>query len=594
MSPSGDYPAYYGTIPNGYYGLNWSTFYVLTPVESLPSGYNPGLQSPPNVAFNNNGTPASITSSYPFNLISAYLTAAWNDNLQVEVQGKLAGVLVYDNTWTLSTTAPTLITFNYIGVDEVDFTSSGGTHHAAYSYYGTQFAMDNLSVQSLTTISGYGSVPNAGINPPNNRIGSLVAEPVDTGTGAHVLQRSLLKVQGAKDLEFTADYDSICYFFLGSMGIGWSHNFEANVQPLTNGNVLLHWNAKRSNLFAPNPSNTNLLFCPDVAVAYDTLVHNTNGSYSLKQPDQKHYEFDNTGRLQQIVNAHGQAVQLFYNTTNTYPIQVQEAISGKSLFFTYNTNLNLLASVSDGSGRTVSFNYDSSEELSQIIKSNATTSQTYSFDYNSAGQITDEYNPEGSRVFYDTYDSSGRIASQEDALNQYTYFYYNESQSNRLVTTVVDRTGATNTYVCDQRYLLWSVTDGLGHTTSYGYDTNGDRTSIANALGQVQMFVYDGSGNVIATTDSAGNTTWSQYDSRNNLIGTTNAVGSVSSFAYDTNNNLTNSLDFLTNRTTIIYDTNSLLIRDCLATGRDYRIHLCRWSHNENYQCREQRDPNGL
>ena len=556
-----------GTIPNGYNGLNWGSFYVATPVASFPSGYNAGLVSPPNVAFNSYGTPATITSSQPFNLISAYLTAAWMNNLQVEVQGKLAGALVYDKTCTLSATTPTLIPFNYIGVDEVDFTSSGGTQDPAYTLHGEQFAMDNLLVESSTTISGYGSVPNAGINPPNNRMGSLVAEPVDTGTGAHVLQHSLLKVQGAQSLEFTADYDSICYFFVGAMGLGWSHNFEVNVQPLTNGNVLLHWNAKRSNLFVPNLSNTNLLYCSDVAVVYDTLVYNTNGSYSLKQPDQKHYEFDNSGRLQQIVNAHGQAIQLFYKFTNTYPVQIQEVISGKSLYLTYNINTDLLTSVSDDSGRSVNFNYDSSEELTQITKSDGTTSQNYSFDYNSAGQIQDEYDPEGNEVFYDTYDSFGRIASQEDALYQQTYFYYNESQSNRLVTTAVDRTSAIITYVCDQRYLLLSITDGLGHTTSYGYDANGNRTSSTNALGQVQTFAYDSAGNLISSTDAAGQTTSFQFDSRNNLISMVNAISNTASFAYDGSNNLTISVDFLTNQTTMAYDTNSQLIQTVSSRG---------------------------
>jgi RHS repeat-associated protein len=419
---------------------------------------------------------------------------------------------------------------------------------------------------SNCTISGDGSVTNAGINPPNNRLDSLVEEPVDTGTGAHILQRSLLKVQGAQGLEFTADYDSICRFN-DVMGVGWSHNFEANVQPMTNGKVLLHWNAKRSNLFIPNPLNTNLLFCSDVAVVYDTLIRNPNASYSLKQPNQQHYEFDNAGRLQQIVNAQGQAIQLFYNSTNTCPGQIQEAISGKSLYLTYNMNSELLTSVSDGSGRSVSFCYDYLDHLTQITNSDATTSQTYYLYYDSVGHVLYEYNPEGGEVFYDSYDSAGRIAAQEDALYHHTYFYYDESQSNRLVTTVVDRTGATNIYVHNQRYLLLSVTDGLGHTTRYGYDTNGNRTSITNALGQVQKYAYDNAGNLIASTDAAGRTTTCQFDSRNNLISMVNAVTNTATFAYDGNNNLTASVNVMTNQTTMAYDANSQLIQTISPRG---------------------------
>lgn len=433
------------------------------------------------------------------------------------------------------------------------------------------YAIDNLyfeisTTPPHTTISGDGSVANAGIDPPNNRPYSLVVEPVDTGTGAHILQRSLLKVQGAQSLEFTADYDSICHI-IDAIGVGWSHNFEANVQPVTNGNVWLHWNAKRGNLFVLNSLNTNLLSCSDVAVVYDTLIRNADGSYSLQQPNQQHYEFDNSGRLQQIVNAHGQAVQLFYDSTNTYPVQIQEAVSGKSLYLKYNTDLNLLTSVSDDSGRSVSFYYDSFDHLTKITKSDASASQTYSFDYDSVGHILDEHNPEDNEVFYDTYDSSGRIASQKDALNQQTYFYYDENQSNRLVTAVVDRTGATNIYVHDQRYLLLSLTDGLGHSTGYGYDTNGNRTSSTNALIEIQTFAYDSSGNLTSSTDAAGQTTTYQFDSQNNLIFTVNAFSNTASFTYDSNNNLTASVDFMSNQTIMAYDANSQLIQTVSPRG---------------------------
>jgi hypothetical protein len=52
----------------------------------------------------------------------------------------------YDNTYTLKTAGPLLVNFNYLGVDEVNFISLGGTHHSGYTGNGTQFVMDNLTV----------------------------------------------------------------------------------------------------------------------------------------------------------------------------------------------------------------------------------------------------------------------------------------------------------------------------------------------------------------------------------------------------------------------------------------------------------------
>lgn len=77
---------YEGWVPSGYHGLIWNNFSVIHPFPYMPSGYNAGIISPYQEAFSD-GTEAFITSAYPFNLISAYMTAAWNDNLQVRVNG---------------------------------------------------------------------------------------------------------------------------------------------------------------------------------------------------------------------------------------------------------------------------------------------------------------------------------------------------------------------------------------------------------------------------------------------------------------------------------------------------------------------------
>jgi uncharacterized repeat protein (TIGR03803 family) len=141
-----DLPYRYTPVPAGYNSLNWSNFYYLNGVVSPSSGYNAGMVSIPKVAYNGYGAPAAISASAPFAFLSAYLTAAWNDNLQVEVQGYNGSTLSYDNTYTLSATSPTLIAFNYLGVTSVHFISSGGTPHAGYRGGGSQFVMDNVSV----------------------------------------------------------------------------------------------------------------------------------------------------------------------------------------------------------------------------------------------------------------------------------------------------------------------------------------------------------------------------------------------------------------------------------------------------------------
>jgi len=142
------------TVPSGYGGLMWNNFYSLDGVnyDGNPSGYEAGVVSPNNVAFNGFGSPASITiKSGFFKLNSAYLTGAWNDNLVVTVKGYIIStrgvrILIYSHSYRLSATHPTLIKFTPVIVQEVDFISSGGTPHEGYTGSGEHFAIDNLNV----------------------------------------------------------------------------------------------------------------------------------------------------------------------------------------------------------------------------------------------------------------------------------------------------------------------------------------------------------------------------------------------------------------------------------------------------------------
>lgn len=147
-----------GTIPAGYGGLTWSNFAVLNGANYFnnPSGYVNGVVSADYVAFNGNGSLAGFSGD-PFNLVGAYFTAAWQDGLLIEVDGFLNGASVASTEFTVDTTGPVSVDFNWT-VDEVTFASSGGTPAFENRLKGgTQFAMDNL-----TTREAMPSVPAPG------------------------------------------------------------------------------------------------------------------------------------------------------------------------------------------------------------------------------------------------------------------------------------------------------------------------------------------------------------------------------------------------------------------------------------------------
>jgi hypothetical protein len=95
------------------------------------------MVSPTNVAyFASPQTYASIFSGNLFDFNSAYLTAESTTNTVIRVQGLVGTSVTYDNTYTIKTTEPTLLNFNYVAIDTVRFLQTNNI----------DFLMDNATV----------------------------------------------------------------------------------------------------------------------------------------------------------------------------------------------------------------------------------------------------------------------------------------------------------------------------------------------------------------------------------------------------------------------------------------------------------------
>ena len=133
----------------------WGMRFFSPNIVDVTTGYNYGMVTPSNVAFNAGGYPAQIDSpGTNFNFLSAYLTGAWNSNLNIEVQGFNGATLLYDTTVVASATSPTLFTFNYLNVDRLAFNSSGG-QYAGFGSSGEQFVMDNFDFEFVPEPSAF-------------------------------------------------------------------------------------------------------------------------------------------------------------------------------------------------------------------------------------------------------------------------------------------------------------------------------------------------------------------------------------------------------------------------------------------------------
>jgi len=143
-----------GTIPDGYKGFSWSSFgfmdgsvvYPRGPAEPK-SGYEVGAVSGSYVAFNDFANVATVSDGL-FTFEEVWLTAAWNEGLSIDIEGLQLGILLFSTTVIVDPYNPVLFQLDWIGIDELKFTASGGTN-AGLGGSGAFFAMDDFTFTPL-------------------------------------------------------------------------------------------------------------------------------------------------------------------------------------------------------------------------------------------------------------------------------------------------------------------------------------------------------------------------------------------------------------------------------------------------------------
>ena len=135
-------------IPDRYAGFNWNNFGVIDPLllgePFETSGYTNGIVSGSYVGFIP-GEGSEVTyGGGTFHFQSAYLTGAWKDQVRVLVTGYEDNTVLYQDILFVDSDVPTFIGFNYLGIDSLQISSSGGVD-AGYGGFGSQVAFDNIS-----------------------------------------------------------------------------------------------------------------------------------------------------------------------------------------------------------------------------------------------------------------------------------------------------------------------------------------------------------------------------------------------------------------------------------------------------------------
>lgn len=138
------------TIPTNYQGFVWDYWASVNAVNYGPSGYANGVVSGGNsacgCAADFSETISSINAAGKiFTLESGFFTSAWNDGATLLVEGFASGSLLFSTTSVLDTSGPSFLSFGWTGLDEVQFSISGGTP-SGLPGSGDYFAVDNLNM----------------------------------------------------------------------------------------------------------------------------------------------------------------------------------------------------------------------------------------------------------------------------------------------------------------------------------------------------------------------------------------------------------------------------------------------------------------
>ncbi|MFO1451087.1 MAG: RHS repeat-associated core domain-containing protein [Opitutaceae bacterium] len=389
---------------------------------------------------------------------------------------------------------------------------------------------------AIPEISGIGGAAAGQTLDLNGGRTGMWGDPVHTGTGAQVMEWTVLRVNGARDLSLTVGYNSLFTAF-GQIGRGWHHSFEARLLLLPGGGIQFLPHPAEMHSFQAQPDGTFVSY--DLATRQTTLVRESDGRHVFTYHDQRKLVFDATGNLARLIDAQGR--ELLVTRAGGRVDRVTEPVSGLYLSFEYNSQ-GFVSRVADTSGRAVRFGYDAGLEGKLISLSlphvgSPSSPPSWQFTYTADAQLQKATDPDGRVSFINYYDEKGRIASQDDGRtdNEMTQFIYDEqSFPGRLTTTVIDRNRSTVRFTYDSEYRMEAVMDENGVATQYTYDALSQELALIEAP-QSHLFrlQYDSRGNVTKLTLPDGAATAFTHDTRNNLTSMTNAVGQKVQMAYD-------------------------------------------------------------
>ena len=371
----------------------------------------------------------------------------------------------------------------------------------------------------------------------------LASEPVNTSTGNYFSTHNDLTVPGRGfPLAFTRSYSSEDSYN-GPLGPGWTHSYNLRLVQNPDASVAIKQADGSVIGFVLSGGN----YVASTKGVFDTLIANSDGSFTLTRKNQMKLNFSAAGRLASVVDRNGNAQSFAYDSLNNLTTITDSSSRAYALAYDNNSHLTTLTDVA---GRKLQYTYDTAGHLSSFTD---TTGATTSYAYDANNRMISATDAKGNVYMQNTYDSQGRVVTQKNARNFTTTFAYDTPTAG--TTTYVDPLGNSTEDIYDSSGRFVEMVDATGAATTFVYDANNLKLSSTDPLGRIQKFTYDPLGNILSATDATGKSSSFTYDGQNNLLTVKDRLGRTTSFSYDGTGNMLNALDPAGNQSSFTYDS---------------------------------------
>ena len=388
--------------------------------------------------------------------------------------------------------------------------------------------------------------------PKTNAKETMVADPIDVNSGAHVITNTLMTLYGGQGLKLTAHYNSSC-LASGIMGVGWYHSYEKH----------LEYSADEIKVYS-NPSN------------YSVYTSNNNSSvYTCSSPNKNGYVLtvDNTQQYPYVLNCNYECTE-YYNSDG-YIAKIVDHQGFETLISYTDTLITITDTVTnkkmylkkDSSGKLEKVYDDAEREANLTYENNRLTEikdlrqNSLRFDYDSDGCVLTGTDSKGTTYFTNTYDDCGRVKKQKDgiATSQTSIIDYFDETRERITK---NRNGDTSKRIFDENGWLKEFIDENGDSKTYTYDERGNITVETDANGNSIRKTYNSFNKPTEIIDKNGNKTCMEYDSQGNvtkiIYPEINGVSAEETFVYNSRNQLLEHTDMRGTKTVYTYDNAAM------------------------------------